>query len=247
MTLSQTKRVVIIDDQPAIRTDAAALMKMQENYVVVGACGSVQEALTVIPATEPDLLLLDISLGDGSGFDILEKFSPIPFKVIFLTAHTEYALKAIKFGALDYLLKPINENELQTALNKVVPSSRDQVSIARQQFQHPGTPNRIVLRSQQYLHAIEINEIIYCHSHEGYTTFYLRDGKKILTSRHLKEYEEMLPSIQFLRTHQSYLINTQFIDKYQKEDGYLILRDGTQIPVASRRISEIIEYFNRIR
>jgi two-component system LytT family response regulator len=247
MVLPSPVRVVIVDDQIAIRTDAATLLKQQDNFIVIGSCGSVQEALILIPATEPDLLLLDITLGDGTGFDILEKLSPFRFKVIFLTAHHEYALRAIKVGALDYLLKPINQHELQQALAKVIPANEIMDAITQSSYQRKDIPERIVLRSQQFIHAIELNEIIYCHSNAGYTTFYLTNERKILTSRHLKEYEEILPSSMFLRTHQSYLVNNRFIDKYQKEDGYLVLREGTEIPVATRRNSEILEYFNHIR
>ena len=240
-------RVVLVDDQPEIRKDAATLLKQHENFIVVGSCGSVQEALFLIPATEPDLLLLDISLGDGTGFDILEQIPAKRFKVIFLTGHHEHAIRAIKFGALDYLLKPINEQQLLEALDKVAPASPEQISLSSQHFLNGGTPDRIVLRSQQYLHIIEINEILYCNSNAGYTTFYLTNGRKILTSRHLKEYEELLPAKLFLRTHQSYLVNTAFIDKYQRDDGELILREGSRIPVASRRTADVIDYFNNLR
>jgi two-component system, LytTR family, response regulator len=244
LPLSQQVRVVIVDDQPAIRKDAATLIQQQPGFIVAGACGSVQEALELIPSISPDLLLLDISLGDGTGFDVLQKLSTHSFKVIFLTAYQEHAIRAIRYGALDYLLKPIDQQELQQALAKVLPAGFEQVSIAQQQFSQQAPPNRIVLRSQQYMQVVKLSEIVYCHSHEGYTTFYLNDERKVLTSKHIKEYQDILPASLFLRPHQSYLVNNRFIDKYHK-DGYLILRNGVEIPVAMRRRETITEFFNR--
>jgi two-component system, LytTR family, response regulator len=242
-------RVVIIDDEPAIRKDVQTLMQQQPGFMVVGACGSVQEATIIIPATQPDLLLLDIQLLDGTGFDILQSLEQ-PCKVIFITAYHDYALKAIKFGALDYLLKPLDEEELKTALDKIRKSDiqqpqKDQLDIARQSFQQGGLQNRIVLRSQQYLQVVPFLEIIYCHSDTGYTTFFLTDNRKIVVSKSIKEYEELLPDY-FMRPHQSYLVNHHFIDRYHK-DGYLVLRNNAEIPVSTRRKDYVIEYLTGVR
>lgn len=242
-------RVVIVDDEPAIRKDTQALMQQQPGFVVVGACGSVQEAKVIIPATQPDLLLLDIQLTDGTGFDILQDLA-IPCKVIFITAYHDHALKAIKYGALDYILKPLDEEELQTALDKVRKTEgahpqQDQLAIARQSFQQGSLPNRIVLRSQQYLQVVPFEEIMYCQSDTGYTTFFLTENRKIVVSKSIKEYEELLPSY-FMRPHQSYLVNHHFIDRYHK-DGYLVLRNNAEIPVSTRRKDYVIEYLTGVR
>lgn len=241
---SPLTRVVIIDDEPAIRKDLQALMQQQPGFVVTGVCGSVQEAKTIIPATQPDLLLLDISLGDGTGFDILREPAAAGCKVIFITAHHDYAIKAIKFGALDYLLKPVDEEELQQALarvNAARPAEPEQLSLAQQQFRQGGLQNRIVLRSQQYLQVVAFEDILYCQSDAGYTTFFLTDGRKIVVSRSIKEYEELLPETWFIRPHQSYLVNHRFIDRYHK-DGYLVLRNNIEIPVSTRRKDYVVEY-----
>lgn len=242
-------RVMIIDDEPAIRKDTQSLLQQQPDFVVVAACGSVQEANIIIPATQPDLLLLDIQLLDGTGFDILQSLQS-PCKVIFITAYHDYALKAIKYGALDYLLKPLDEEELKAALEKVRQSGisqplPDQIAIARQSFQQGGLHNRIVLRSQQYLKVVPFEEIIYCHSDTGYTTFFLTGDRKIVVSKSIKEYEELLPAY-FMRPHQSYLVNHHFIDTYHK-DGYLVLRNNTEIPVSTRRKDFVIEYLTGVR
>lgn len=237
-------RVVIIDDEPAIRKDTQALLQQQPGFIVAATCGSVQEAKILIPATQPDLLLLDIELQDGTGFDILQQLD-IPCRVIFITAYHDYAIRAIKYGALDYLLKPLDEEELKAALDKVrraapEPLQQEQLMLAKQSFQQGGMQNRIVLRSQQYLQIVPFEEIIYCQSDAGYTTFFLSDQRKIVVSKSIKEYEELLPNW-FIRPHQSYLVNHHFIDRYHK-DGYLVLRNGAEIPVATRRKEIIIEY-----
>lgn len=244
-------RVVIIDDEPAIRKDIQALMQQQPGFIVVGTCSSVQEAHTIIPATQPDLLLLDIELHDGTGFDILRSLEPLTCKVIFITAYNDHAIKAIKYGALDYLMKPLDEEELRQALDKMqrahMPQPQaDQLSVAMGHLQKGGMHNRIVLRSQQYLQVVPFEEIIYCQSDAGYTTFFLTDNRKVVVSKSIKEYEELLPSGWFLRPHQSYLINHHFIDRYHK-DGYLVLRNGTEIPVSTRRKDFVIEYLTGVR
>jgi two-component system LytT family response regulator len=237
-------RVVIIDDEPAIRKDTQALLQQQPGFIVAATCGSVQEAKILIPATQPDLLLLDIELQDGTGFDILQQLDS-PCRVIFVTAYHDYAIRAIKYGALDYLLKPLDEEELKAALDKVrrtapEPLQQEQLMLAKQSFQQGGMQNRIVLRSQQYLQIVPFEEIIYCQSDAGYTTFFLSDQRKIVVSKSIKEYEELLPNW-FIRPHQSYLVNHHFIDRYHK-DGYLVLRNGAEIPVATRRKEIILEY-----
>lgn len=237
-------RVVIIDDEPAIRKDTQALLQQQPGFIVAATCGSVQEAKILIPATQPDLLLLDIELQDGTGFDILQQVD-INCRVIFITAYHDYAIRAIKYGALDYLLKPLDEEELKAALDKVRRSSfeqpqQEQLALAKQSFQQQGMQNRIVLRSQQYLQIVPFEEILYCQSDAGYTTFFLTDQRKIVVSKSIKEYEELLPNW-FIRPHQSYLVNHNYIDRYHK-DGFLVLRNGVEIPVATRRKEIIIEY-----
>lgn len=242
-------RVMVIDDEPAIRKDMELLMKRQPGFIVVGSCGSVQEAKTIIPATQPDLLLLDIELSDGTGFDILQS-TDMNCRIIFITAYHDYAIRAIKYGALDYLLKPVDEEELNEALDKVrkaitAAPQPDQLAIARQSLQQGGLQNRIVLRSQQYLQVVPFDEIVYCQSDAGYTTFFLTDNRKIVVSKSIKEYEELLPAY-FMRPHQSYLVNHHFIDRYHK-DGYLVLRQGTEIPVSTRRKDYVIEYLTGVR
>lgn len=245
MTLSLI-RVVIVEDQPNIRNDIQFLVERQNGFSVVGSCGTVKEASQLINQTNPHLLLLDIRLPDGTGFDVLKETSN-EFKVIFLTAFEKHAIQAVKIGALDYLVKPIDEKEFSDALNKVFhhfPTKQEQIMVASR-YQQGETRSRMVLRSQDYLQVVEINQIVYCHSDSGYTTFHLNDTRKMIVSKILKDYEDVLTEPMFLRPHQSYLINGSYIERYSK-DGFIHLKNGQKIPVATRRKEAVLDFFNKL-
>jgi two-component system LytT family response regulator len=245
MTLSMI-RVVIVEDQPGIRSDIQYLVEKQEGFSVAGSCGTVKEARTLIQQLKPDLLLLDIHLPDDTGFDVLKETAN-EYKAIFLTGFENHAIQAIKHGALDYLLKPVDETEFSQALHKVsrnFPARPEQVNVASS-FHGEGIRNRLVLRSQDYLQIVEINQIVYCHSDSGYTTFYFDDKRKILVSKILKDYEDVLTEPMFLRPHQSYLVNTGYIDRYTR-DGIIHLKNGEQVPVSTRRKEAVLHFFNRL-
>jgi len=248
--LNKPIRTLIVDDEPAIRRDLQRLLSRHPEFVEVGACGSVAEAKVLIPATRPSLILLDIHLSDGTSFELLEQIKPISFKIIFITAHNDGAMKAIKVGALDYLLKPVDETEFADAINRVLETatesgqkwqSQEQLSLTQDSFwaQTAAAPKRIALRNNQFVEIIDIENIIYCMSDHGYTNFYLTDGRKILASRTLKQFEDLLPESMFLRPHQSYLVQKRFVDRYHR-DGVLILNNKAEIPVSTRRRDDII-------
>lgn len=245
MSLSRKAMVVVVEDQPDIREDIVMLVSRQPGLVVVGAYGSVQEAAREIPALQPQVLLLDVDLGNETAFDLLARIPTDSYKIIFVTAYQEHAIHAFRVGALDYLLKPVEEQELVRALYRALPVQSEQVQLAHQQFIHQRPPGRLALFSQQFIHIVELDEVAYCQSVSGYTTFYMKDERKILTSKYIKEFEELLPAHLFIRPHQSYIVNNQFIDRYHK-DGYLILRNGTEIPVATRRKDYILHFLNNI-
>lgn len=242
MTLSTQIRVYIVEDQPRIQRDIQRLVQNQPGTVVVGISSSVEEAIVAIPKARPDVLLLDIHLNDGTGFDILEQIPNRNFKVIFLTAYKEHAIRAIKHEAFDYLLKPVNEAELHQALQRVfmhghqpsMPDSTDNPQAGK-------SSERLVLSSQNYLHIVDFADIIFCQSDFGYTTFHLTANRKIVTSKYIKEYEDDLPAKLFIRTHQSFFVNLKFIETYHK-DGYLILKDKTKVPVSVRRKEEVLQH-----
>jgi two-component system, LytTR family, response regulator len=249
MNLTPPLRIIIVEDQTLLRQDLEYLLQRQPGFTVIGACGSVHEAIVLINATKPDLLLLDIGLPDGTGFDILEQVPPAQSKVIFLTAHHEYAIRAIRYGAIDYLLKPLNEDELREALQRVTsaqPLLQEQISITLQSFRKNKLQDHLALRSQQFVQIVELKDICYLQGDNGLTTVFLHNGKKVVTSRILKEYEELLSGGSFLRTHQSYLVNKRYIDRYHNKEGCLYLKDGTQIPVSDRKKETIVTYFKSL-
>ena len=249
MNLTPPLRIIIVEDQPGIRLDLEEFFQQQPGFTVIGACGTVHEAIVLINTTKPDLLLLDIQLPDGTGFDILEQMPPVQSKVIFLTAHQEYAIRAIRYGAIDYLLKPLDEQELSEALQRVIsaqPLLQEQISITLQSFRKNKLQDHLALRSQQFVQIVELKDICYLQGDGNYTTVFLKDGKKVVTTRILKEYEELLSGTTFLRTHQSYLVNKRYIQRYHHKENCLYLKDGTQIPVSDRKKETIVTYFKSL-
>jgi two-component system LytT family response regulator len=221
---------------------------VQAGFTFIGSCATVRESLVLIKTTKPDLLLLDINLPDGTGFDILEQMSPAPCKVIFLTAHMEYALQAFRYGAIDYLLKPLNENEFREALQRVTnahPLLQEQIAITLHSYRNNKQQDHLALRSQQSVQIVGFKDICYLQADDCYTTFFLNDGKKMVTSKTLKDYEELLSGASFHRTHQSYLVNELYIGRYHPKDSLIYLKDGTQIPVSSRK-KEMVDLLIKI-
>lgn len=245
-------RTLIIEDEPAVRKEIEWLVQGEANCNLIGAATSVAEALLLIKATNPELILMDIQLTDGTAFDILNQLTEIKFKIIFITAYNDFAVKAIKYGAIDYLLKPLDENELKLALDRIYKANEDhqmqqkaQLAIINAQLQHQenNLDSRLVLHTLEFLQVLQLKEIIYCQSEGSYTTFFLSEARKIMVSKPLKHYDELLPEKWFLRPHQSYLVNITYVDKFLKS-GTLLLRDQTEIPVSSRRKEYIIQQIN---
>lgn len=216
---------------------------------IVGKASSVVEAAKNLKSISPDILFLDIMLGDGTGFDILEILPKIESKIIFITASDEFAIKAFKFSAIDYLLKPFSSEELSNAINKAkkqITPKKEQLSILNNAVKNPSQkPTKLSLHTSDKIQIIEINDIIRCQSDNNYTTFYLNDNTKILVSKTLKYYADILKETGFLRVHQSHLINTNYIKEFIKSDGgYLILDDNSNIPVSVRKRSELLDFLN---
>jgi two-component system LytT family response regulator len=242
-------QIIIVEDLPGVRRDLEEFLQQQPGFTVIGACGSVHEAIELINTTKPDLLLLDIGLPDGTGFDILEQMQPAQLKVIFITAHQEFAIRAFRLGAIDYLLKPFNKQELKEALQRVIsaqPLLQEQIAITLQSFRKQKLQGQLALRSQQFVQVVELKDICYLQGDNGCTTVFLHNGRKVVTSRILKEYEELLSGGSFLRTHQSYLVNKRYIHRYHNKEGCLYLKDGTKIPVSDRKKETIVTYFKSL-
>jgi two-component system LytT family response regulator len=198
---------------------------------------NVQSGIKAIEEMSPDIVFLDIQMPDGTGFDVLKAVKNKNFEVVFITAHEEFAIKAIKFSALDYLLKPIDPMELKLAVEKAIKAVDEKhEDIQFDTLQHNMQPNqkrRLVLKTQESVHVVELHEIIRCEADRNYTSFFLVGGKKILVSKTLKEYETLLTQHNFLRIQQSHLINLDYVDRYDKGNGgSVVMKDKSEVPLS---------------
>lgn len=228
------KKVLIIDDEKRTRD---LISKMIDSFDMDLTCvskgESVETGIQAIMDENPDIVLLDIQLPDGTGFDILNHFTDRTFKVIFVTAHEEYAIKAIKHMAMDYLLKPIDRSELKTAIERANLSVNTEQPITTPKAPLDPHKKRLVLKTLESVYVVELETIVRCEADRNYTTFYLTTGNKIVVSKTLKEYEGILSNYNFLRVQQSHLINLDYVDRYDKaEGGHVVMKDETQIPLS---------------
>ncbi|MEZ4875746.1 MAG: LytTR family DNA-binding domain-containing protein [Flavobacteriaceae bacterium] len=228
---------LIVEDKAYIRKSLLNLLEQNHTTIeVIGECASVKEAVVVANACKPELIFLDINLEDGTGFDFLEQTKELSFKIIFITAYEEFALKALKAGAVDYILKPIDVGELKKAIEKLsslsVTTQKQQINTVKQIWNNDRS--KIIISLQDSYQVIELDELMYCQSDKGYTTFYLSHGKKFIASKTLKEFEEHLTEADFIRPHQSFFVNLKYVDKYEKS-GTIYLKNGLKVPVSSRK------------
>ncbi|TSE04320.1 MULTISPECIES: LytR/AlgR family response regulator transcription factor [Aquimarina] len=236
-------KALIVEDELYIRKGLLSMIEsLDKDINILGECESVKDAVTVAKACKPDLIFLDINLKDGNAFDFLEQTSALTFKIIFITAYEQYALQALKNGAVDYILKPVDITELENAIDKAInidiSQQKEQLQIVKNQLINR-QKNKLVLRLQEGFQVINFDSLIYCKSDKGYTTFYLSDGKSYMASKPIKEFESQLPNERFIRTHQSFMVNLDYVDKYDK-NGYVILKSGEKIPVSSRKKDEFV-------
>jgi two-component system LytT family response regulator len=197
----------------------------------------------------PELVFLDIQLTDGNGFGLLRLFEEINFKLIFVTAYEKYAVKAFRFSALDYLLKPVDPTELTEAVRKARESIDPQLKSWVNQASHnysDGAFDKIVLRDFERVRLVEMSDILYCEADGNYTRFHLAGAKPVLVSRIMKEYEEMLRDSGFLRIHRSYMVNLKHFRHYEKAGGgRVILSNGAEIPVGIGKREELYDYLRK--
>jgi two-component system LytT family response regulator len=238
---------VIVDDEPQGITLLQNLIKSYcPQLTLVGTADNAEKAYQLIKTTSPSIVLLDIEMPGDSGFQLLQKFSPVPFRVIFTTAHEKYAIHAIRFSAVDYLLKPISIAELKTAVAKAIsepwtPLQSGQINSIAAGIQSQKLSEKIALPVQDGIRFETIDEIIYCKGSNNYTYFYLRNGDKILVSRTLKEYEQLLTEHHFFRVHQSYLINLNYVKRYIRgRGGYVVMENNAELPVSTRKKEEFL-------
>jgi two-component system, LytTR family, response regulator len=247
-------KAVIIDDNAGIRaTNQRLLAEYFVDVEVVGQADSVESAYALIRETNPQLVLLDIELNGGTGFQLLQKLKPYTFKVIFITGFNQYALKAIKFHAIDYILKPVNATEFQEAVQSTINlieadfSTKEQNELFLHSFNQNNGPGKLVLRTLDAIHLVTISDILYCKNDNNYTTFFLASGSKIMVSKGLVFYEDILNESGFFRPHQSYLVNLQHVVKVDKTDGgFIILDSSEEIPISSRRKKGLLQLLENL-
>lgn len=233
-------KAVVIDDEHDSRKALINILRACCSFVVVVAeAGGVEQGIRAIREHRPDVVFLDIQMDDGSGFDLLERIEERNFQVIFVTGYDQFAIKAIRFSALDYLLKPIDPQALADAVNRVKKKDENLDTISRQIETLLSNKNgfkKISVPTLEGLKFIRLEEIIRCESDSNYTRFFLKSGEKILVTRTLKEFEEALSGMSFLRVHQSHMINLQYVDRYIRgEGGVIVMSDGSEVEVSRRK------------
>lgn len=244
---------ILIDDDANLR---AGMRQMLSRYApdisIIGEADSVQSGVETIDRLKPQVLFLDIQLTDGTGFDVLEKLAEmngkITSQVVFITAHEQYAIKAFRFSALDFLLKPVDPEELQKVIGKIknVLSQSDNyahIDLLLENIRRKvDNFKRIALSTSDGIHLFEISDIIRCESEDNYTKFFIKNSKPILISKTLKEYEELLTEHGFERIHQSHLINLAYLKSYIKKDGgYVVMADNSNLPISQRKKERLQE------
>jgi two-component system LytT family response regulator len=248
-------RAIIVDDELHCINRLKELLDDQpsERVAVLGYFQTVEEGLKGIRALQPDLLFLDIRIGEQSGFDLLKEVGNHSFEVIFTTAYDRFAVQAFKFSALDYLLKPVDREDLQHALEKM--KSRSSASELKQKLEavfenmklSSKAMKKISIPTINGLVMVPLGDIVRCQSEINYTIIYLQDKQKLVVAKTLKEYEELLADYDFFRVHNSHLINLAYIKSYQKGKGGMIrLTDGTEIEVSLRRKEEFLKKLSEI-
>lgn len=244
---------IIIDDEPHMRhTIRKMLNGLCPEVKIMSEAGSVAEGVAAIKNLHPDLIFLDIKMDDGTGFDLLKQMKPIDFKVIFITAWENFAIKAFKFSALDYLLKPIDPDDLVQAVQKARQTIQSDFNTQLENLNEhlnnqDKTNKKIIIRTAENIHLVKVKDIVYCESDGNYTTVNLVDEARIIVSSTLREYEDLLLEYGFFRVHKSYLINLRFISRFEKaEGGMIVLETGAKIPVASRKRELLLEMFDHL-
>lgn len=243
-------KVIIIDDERRTRSMLNKMVSQTHFPLeVVDEADSVEAGLLSIQKHEPDIVLLDIQMPDGSGFDLLDRLKSRKFEIIFVTAHQEFAIRAIKFSALDYILKPVEIEELESALENAIDAiqTKSDLSVRYETLVNNLKHNnkRIVIRTKSSMYVFDVKDIIHCQSDRNYTYFYLNDGRKVFTSRTLKDYEDVLCLPDFIRCHRSHIININYLERYDRGDGgTIVMKDGTEIPLSRlsrERFLEILD------
>ena len=237
-------KAVVIDDELNCRISLKNnLETFCEGIVVAGMADGVSSGITLIKQEVPDLVFLDINMGDGTGFDLLNAFETIHFKIIFTTAFDNYAIKAFQYAAIHYLLKPMAPVDLQQALNraKETITYSNETSVILKEIYENQSFDKITLNAGNTLQNVLLNDVVYIEADSNYSRFYLKDESKILVSKTLKEYESLLPSNMFMRIHRSYMINLECIEKFNCKSLRVVLCGGIVLRVSRRMRPDFLQ------
>jgi two-component system LytT family response regulator len=249
-------RAVVIDDEKNNIENIERLLKEHElPVVIVGSATNADEGVSLIIATLPDLLFLDIQMPDKNGFEVLKALPHYKFEVVFVTAFDNYGIQAVKFSAIDYLLKPINPEELKECvikvkakLNKMKANLQLENLMDFIKDKDAKREHKLALASTKEIRFVHTGDIIRCESSNAYTQFFLSDGNSILVSKPIFEYDELLTGYDFIRCHQSHLVNIKYIKSLVKEDsGYLLMNDDTHIPISRNKKENVLKALNTIK
>lgn len=247
------KTIIIDDENNARETIKNMLTVYCPDVEVIDTAGSVAEGEKVLGRQNPDLVFLDIKMADGTGFDLLKKLKDVGFFVIFVTAFEEFAIKAIKFSALDYILKPIDPDELMNAVDKArevienVNISAKLEALYENLDMISNNSKKLVLKTTGSVHIVSLKDIVRCESEKNYTHFYTTDHEKITVAKTLKEYNGLLNDYHFYRVHQSHLINLEHVKRYEKQDGgFLVMDDDSSVPVSFRKKEDLMKLFKSL-
>ncbi|MBK7939020.1 MAG: response regulator transcription factor [Lewinellaceae bacterium] len=243
---------LIVEDMPQA---AQALQNDLSEYCpeveVVGTAGSIVTAAKLLGQITPDIIFLDILLGDGTGFDLLEIFPNLSSRIIFITASDEHAIRAFRYAAVDYLLKPVDPGQLKEAVERAkrqMSGTAESLHLLRETIRKPESlPSRISLTSQERISVVDIDNILRCESDGNNTWFMLASGERIFVTRTLKQFEQLLEKHNFIRVHQSHLVALKYIREFVKKDGgYLHMKNGDLIPVSVRKRAEVVELLENL-
>jgi len=239
--------IIIIDDEQQVRQTLKKMLSQLDTEIqVLGEAGNVQNGISLVKENQPDLIFLDIELTDGTGFDLLKQIEDKTFQVIFITAYHEYAINAIKFSALDYILKPFDPEDIERVIDKASKAMENEKLQIKLKAFLDNVENiskegkKIVLNTSESVHLVNIQDIVRCQSDGNYSRFHLNGGKVLLVSKTLKHFDEMLTPFGFFRVHQSHLVNLDYLDHLQKENDTILMKDESTVPVSTRKKEQLI-------
>lgn len=244
----ETLTALIIDDELKGRNLLNELVKRYCPEVrVLDLAASATEGIAAIRQHKPDFVFLDINMPEINGFQMLEMLGEVAFEIVFVTAYNEFAVKAYKYSAFDYLLKPVDPDELRATIGRLQSKKRsnnlqERFSLLMRTLEEPKKlPSKITISASDGIMVLNIPEIVYLEADGPYTTFFLQSGEKFVSSHNLKEYEDILAEQGFFRSHHSFLINLDHIKKYLKSDGYVLMSNGHQAEVSKRKKEEFLK------